>query len=342
MNPGTLLFRADADPAIGTGHVMRCLALAQGWQDAGGVAVLAAAEIPVGLEKRLADEKVELVQLQSNAGTAADATELASLAQARAARWVVLDGDRFHPEYFEIVKKQRLKVLWLDDFGSSEVHAADLIVNQNVGATGDCYPWCGDDTRLLLGTKYVTLRREFRRIKPRVEASGTGCNLLVTFGGSDPDNLTEKVLRAVGAESSGVKVTAVVGSGNPRLAALQELARSLHVTLLADVANMPDLMMGSDLAVIVAGGSLWELLYCGCAVLSYSRNSVQAEVIATLAEGEAISDLGPVSAFNGPELCAGIRRVSGSATERERMRMAGMRLVDGDGVLRVLRALRGE
>jgi len=343
MNRGTLLIRADANAAIGAGHVMRCLALAQAWQDAGGTtAVLATAELPVAIEKRLIGERVEVVRLQVDPATEQDATELAELSRQRTAHCVIVDGERFGPEYFTTLKKNRLKILWLDDFGSVRAHNVDLILNQNPGASRDAYAWCRDEARLLLGTEYVTLRREFRQAKPRAETSGAARNLLVTFGGSDPDNLTELVLSALAADPPGGNVTVAVGSGNPRLSDLQRLASSVGVTLLADAPHMPGLMMESDLAVIAAGGTLWELLYCGCAVLSYSRNSVQADVIARLAAAGAVCDLGAASAFEPAELCAAIRRVAGSAATREKMQAAGRQIVDADGVLRVMRRLNGE
>jgi UDP-2,4-diacetamido-2,4,6-trideoxy-beta-L-altropyranose hydrolase len=342
MNRGTLLIRADANAAIGAGHVMRCLALAHGWQDAGGVAVVAAAELPVAIQERLIGENVEVVRLNVDPASDHDATELANLARQRGATWVAVDGARFGPGYFAALKKNSLKILWLDDFGSARAHDVDLILNQNHGATRDSYAWSRDESRLLVGTEYVTLRREFRQAKPRAETSGTARNVLVTFGGSDPDNLTELVLRALAADPPGVKVTAVVGGGNPRFSALRQLAASPGMTLLADSPNMPALMMESDIAVIAAGGTLWELLYCGCAVLSYSRNSVQADVIARLAAAGAVCDLGSASAFEPAALCEAIRRVAGSAAMRERMRAAGRQIVDGDGVSRVIRRLIGE
>jgi UDP-2,4-diacetamido-2,4,6-trideoxy-beta-L-altropyranose hydrolase len=341
-SPGTLLIRADASATIGNGHVMRCLALAQGWQDSGGQAVLAAAELPGALEKRLLAEEIEVARLQAVAGSGQDAAALARLALQRKAAWVVLDGERFGSAYAGALKQQGLKILWLDDFGSARVPEADLILNQNLGISSDAYAWCRDDARLLLGTEYVSLRREFRQAKPKATVADVARRMLVTFGGSDPDCLTERVLQAIAENPAGVEVTAVVGSSNPRLPDLRRLAGSLGVTLLSDPANVPELMVNSDLAVVCAGGTLWELLYCGCAVLSYSRNSVQASVIAQLAEAGAVVDLGPVAAFAPAKLCAAIGQVGQSVVMREKMRAAGRRTVDGHGVRRVIRALNGE
>jgi len=101
-------------------------------------------------------------------------------------------------------------------------------------------------------------------------------------------------------------------------------------------------MKRSDLAVIIGGGTLWELLFSGCAVLSYSRNSRQAQVVATLAEFGAAIDLDPVAAFSASRLRDEIRQLGNDEPKRRQMRAAGRQIVDGNGVLRVLRAMNGE
>ena len=72
-----LLIRADANLAIGTGHVMRCLALAQSWQDAGGRAVFLMADCTSSLEERLRTEGFETAAAAVQVGSPADAAETA-------------------------------------------------------------------------------------------------------------------------------------------------------------------------------------------------------------------------------------------------------------------------
>jgi len=61
---------------------------------------------------------------------------------------------------------------------------------------------------------------------------------------------------------------------------------------------MPALMAGSDIAIICAGGTLWELLYMGCAILSYARNQMQGDIIAALDARGAVCNLGLVDGFD--------------------------------------------
>src|SRR5215471_8784877 len=84
----TLLVRCDATVAMGTGHAMRCLALAQAWQDLGGVAVFVMTESTPAIESRLREQAVEVIKLQTEPGSGNDARETAQLATRRNAKWV--------------------------------------------------------------------------------------------------------------------------------------------------------------------------------------------------------------------------------------------------------------
>ncbi|MGA2257536.1 MAG: UDP-2,4-diacetamido-2,4,6-trideoxy-beta-L-altropyranose hydrolase, partial [Thermoguttaceae bacterium] len=194
----TLSIRADASPRIGAGHVMRCLALAQAWQDEGGDVAYFQAETTSGIEQRLRAERVEVVYQPVEPGSDADAESLIRFAATRQARWIVLDGYHFDTRYQRLVKEAGLRLLLLDDTGASGHYYADLVLNQDLNAAESLYGNREPYTKLLLGTKYVLLRREFCRCprKPR-DFGDRPRTLLITMGGSDPGNVTLQVIEAV-------------------------------------------------------------------------------------------------------------------------------------------------
>ncbi len=80
-----LLVRADCSESIGLGHVMRTLALAQAWQDAGGNAAYAVASCQPVIEERLRKEDIEVVRLSPQVGSAGDAWATVDAARVRGA-----------------------------------------------------------------------------------------------------------------------------------------------------------------------------------------------------------------------------------------------------------------
>ena len=78
-------------------------------------------------------------------------------------------------------------------------------------------------------------------------------------------------------------------------------------------------------AQVWPGGTLWELLYTGCVVLSYTRNPLQASVTKTLAKRNILADLGKVPGFQGPALIATLQELRASASKRKSMAEAGRR-----------------
>jgi UDP-2,4-diacetamido-2,4,6-trideoxy-beta-L-altropyranose hydrolase len=341
-----LLVRADAGARMGTGHLMRCLALAQAWQDAGGSCLFLAAELPAALRDRLAAERMPTRSALAEPGSAADSEQTSRLAYEIGAEWAVVDGYRFGTGFQRALKQAGLCVLAIDDYGHCEHYHADLVLNQNVHAEEALYRRREPSTRLLLGTDYVLLRREFlqdRNREHRVPAVGR--NVLVTLGGADPENITETVVRALDlVQVDGLEAVVVVGGSNPHLDAVRiAVARSRPwVELRVNVTDMARLMAWADAAVTAGGSSVWEFALLGVPALGIGRARQETELLRGAAAGGIIVDLGSHLDVT-PEVIAGrLTRLLRDPHERGRLSEAARRAVDGLGPQRVLQAMRGE
>ncbi len=333
--PGTLLIRADASPEIGTGHVMRCLALAQAWQDQGGKAIFVMAQATPAVHARLAEGGFEQACVPADTGTREDADYVAEAFRTHQADWIILDGYRFDLEYQQRIKLGGMKLLLIDDFGTAGQHCADLILNQNYGATDAQYR-CGSGTRLLLGPDYAVLRREFRSWLgwSRPVCSSTS-GLLVTLGGSDPDGLTARVVSGGGV--SGFPVKIVLGGSIREIPAMEN---SSEIEVFRDPNDMAKVLANSDMSVICAGGTLWECLFMQCATLSYARDEFQQSILERLQSQGVVRYLGRVESFDAGKLAEAVEQISSSEQQRIGMASGGRRLVDGRGVERVLGVMR--
>jgi len=327
---------------IGSGHVMRCLALAQAWGDAGGRAIFAMAQAAPAVEERLRNEGFEVARVGAQVASVADAEETAELAHQRGAAWVVVDGYEFGAEYQASLKSYGMKVLFIDDNGHAAHYSADLVLNQNTHASESLYSNREPYTRLLLGSRYVLLRHEFERWRNwKREIPVHGRKILITMGGSDPDDLTSRAIQALmEARIEGLEAMVVVGGSNPHLESLQRLAVECgeSVRLLRDPSNIPDLMAWADLAVIAGGGTLWELLFMGCPVLSYARNPVQAQIISQLSEEGILEGLGYPQESSRAGTTA-LVELANSQERRARCSRLARERIDGHGAGRVFELL---
>ncbi|HEU5126073.1 MAG TPA: UDP-2,4-diacetamido-2,4,6-trideoxy-beta-L-altropyranose hydrolase [Verrucomicrobiae bacterium] len=306
MNPPEpLLIRADASERIGTGHVMRMIALAQAYQDRGGAATILSIACPDAIVERVRREKIEFEKLAAEGlGSAIDARQTIARGESMDAKWVVLDGYHFGLEYQRALRKAGFKVLAVDDYGHCETWAADAVLNQNIFAPELDYRSEIEGCRFLLGTPFALLRREFRMEAENRRAAGDRegsikayqpiRRLLVTLGGSDPDNITGQLLAALNSlPELRLEIKTLVGGGNPHLEKLRQLAiTSPHsIELLQNVVDMPSLYRWADGVISAGGSTCWEWMFYGlpAAVVCLADN--QDPVVDALSKRRLALDL---------------------------------------------------
>jgi len=338
MTAASLLIRVDASLKMGTGHVMRCIALAQTWQIAGGRATFVMAESTPGIQARLAQESCGVLSILCAAGSEDDVLQTITLARGRQVEWVVVDGYQFGGDYSSELKAAGFKVLFLDDYGHAPHYSADLVLNQNAQSDEGTYSAREPYTRLLLGPDYCLLRREFSGWRGwRREIAPVGHKVLVTMGGSDPDNVTEIVIAAL-QRLPNVEATVVVGGSNPHFDALKRLASQggQRLRLLQSVDNMPELMAWADVAVSGAGSTCWEMCLLKLPMLLIDLADNQKPIAGALNELGGAIHLGAGEHVTADEIAKRVKSLLASAAERTALSERCGRLVDGRGTERVL------
>ncbi len=341
--PGTLLLRADASNTIGAGHVMRCIALAQAWVDAGGQAVFALAEGAREMAERLGREGFTLVDLGVQRGSDADARRTVGLASQHNAAAMVVDGYCFGTSYLQAVADADGVSLLIDDFSQAESYPLDLLLNQSPAASAAMYPDRGDDTELLLGLHYLLLRREFLLARPtRADIPPRARRILVTLGGGDADNVTSVVLEGLcGLEVDDLEVLVVAGPANPYAEQLLDQLDDApyQAELICDVDDMPALMREAHLAICGGGATCYELAYLGTPAAAVTLAENQKPVVAACTRAGSAVGLGGFSTLAPRGVAAAIGPLLEDASRRAAMSDAGRALVDGRGARRVVRAI---
>ena len=335
-----LIIRADASTQTGSGHVMRCLALAQAWNDQGGETILVLAEQILALESKLIAEGITLVYLETTIGSDEDAQQTASIANKYAASWVVVDGYQFGAKYQKELKGFGLKILFLDDNGHAEHYFSDLVLNQNISADINIYSSREPYTQLLLGTEYTLLRRDFLKWREwKRLVIPNAYKILVTLGGSDPENVTLKVIQSLSLiQNNNLDIVVVIGGTNPNYEQLTSFTKNslLSISLQINVGNMDELMAWADIAIAAGGSTNWELAFMGLPIIVITIADNQKAIAAELDRQGAIINLGWHQDVTIEQIGLVLRELIGDRPKRETMSKKGRELVDGNGAKRVI------
>jgi len=344
LNGRKLIIHANGSNKIGTGHVMRSIALAQEWISRGGSAVFVGHIEGESLGQRIMNAGATFSLLPENISqTEIVAALLGQVRDAAKGSWIAIDSYDFTPESQLTLKEEFSRVLLVDDYHHQSKYSAALILNQNIGAEEIEYK-ANRDCTILAGTDYVMLRNEFRENISNAGKPG-GLQVLVTLGGADTGNLTRSVLEALESlNRKDISATAVLGPANRNRDDIADFAdkTGLPVKILQNVGNMPELISSSGLVISAGGSTCWEI----CAIEKPMAVIVTAENQQRLTEelhkrGAAIN-LGNADGISIKHIAEKVTALLDSREKRKSLAHAAHELVDGNGVIRLVDMLCAE
>lgn len=340
--------RVDVNETVATGHIMRCITIAEQIKKLGGQVLFITADGQA--EELLARAGMEHVCLQSRWDHMEEELPvLREVLKLAGIKTLLVDSYQATPAYFEELCLL-VKLVCIDDC-FEHIFPVDVLINYN--AYHIRFPYretYGGKTRLLLGTDYVPLREEFsvKQIRDRDEQSGKkGFSVLLSSGGSDAQNAILGILqRAMQTEElRSVMFHAVVGVYHPQGDAIEAFAANYeNVKVYRPCHDMAGLMADCDAAVSAAGTMLFELCAMRVPTVFFQSADNQRYDREFFEAGERMIFAGDMTQDRDiciDKICEGLKRLVADAALRERMKENLGSVTDGKGAERIAGEIMG-
>ena len=340
QKPKFAVFRADASPTIGAGHVMRCLTLAdalaeQGWRCAFVCNIGASGVVP-----SLAGSDHRIEEL-----TAPDRPDALRRLWPEGCDLLIVDHYRLDAAFETACRPWAECVLVIDDL-ADRPHDCDYLLDQTFGRQVGAYAGLVPAGCLILtGAKYALLRSQFAIARQDALEKRTNDDsirrILVSLGSTDPDNMTAMVLGGLSLVPVNYVTDVVLGSAAPHLDQVQAIiARSQNVIdIHIDHRDMAGLYKSADIAIGAAGSSTWERCCVGLPSLMIATADNQLTIAAELHKAGAAMFLGKSDQIDAQLIADVIFKFIETPSILFEMRRKAAEICDGLGTERMVSIL---
>lgn len=359
-----IVFRCDASIQIGSGHVMRCLTLADELSRQGAECIFICRRhhgnlieeiqkhgykvYALPLENDLyieTNNKTVLAHTDWLASTQYRDAELSlSIVKALQPDWLIVDHYSLDEIWEKGLQPYCKKLMVIDDLADRK-HNCDVLLDQKFGRDPQDYAaYVNEDCELLCGSNYALLRPEFAEWRSHSlerRQHNKLASILINLGGVDKDNITTKILKGLQTKSlpDHCSMNIVMGSTSPWIEAVKQQAAIMQwrTVVKVGVDNMAELMANSDLAIGAAGSTSWERCCLGLPTIMLVLADNQRDI------ANVLEDVGAALTFNINKLEAeplALEQCIASAVPKMRaMSRVASAIADGLGVTRLSKVL---
>lgn len=284
-----LYIRVDAGPLSGFGHFTRCMALAHMLSHEDRKIFFASIELDAVCKEEIVNAGFTPITIEENQ---------AFLQFPKKGDIVVLDGYDFDDTYCQKIKNNGCFLVIINDIPTFPL-TANLIINHTPGISIKDYV-VANETQFALGLDYVLLRpaflkaaeeKTYKKVKPLHK-------VLVCFGGSDPNNLTQRTLQLLTKRNEFEEIDVVLGNGYRHwdsISAINAEDGRIRLYQGLDESKMIELMQQAYIAVVPCSVTLFEVLAVGNLIVSGYYVDNQRLVYQNLRDTAVFIDAGDFS-----------------------------------------------
>jgi len=332
------LFRFDADAATGGGHAMRCLTLAETLETAGWTCQFAVGPGTLDTVVALAGRAGDCIELPGDVIGQPDA-----MAGAMVDGCDVLIVDHYGWSMAEETPCRDFagRILVIDDL-ADRPHDCDILLDQSLGRRAADYTnLVPDRCKVLVGPAFALLKPAFvelreatlqRRAISRLE------RILITFGLTDPDNLTGRALDALADAGWDGATDVILGGGAPHLATVLETVEKIDmpVDVIVDADDMAGPMAAADMAIGACGTTSWERCCLGLPTMTLTAAENQRGIADALMDAGAVIGLGWHGNVDAARMALEIRGLMRGPERLQAVSAAAAEICDGGGAHRMM------
>lgn len=351
-----IVFRADASLVIGTGHVMRCLTLADALRSRGGRCSFVCRAHPGHLldlirargheahalpfDHEISTSRTGALHDHADwlgADWAMDAQQTqAILAGEHEVDWLVVDHYALDVRWERVLKPRSRHLMVIDDL-ADRPHDCDLLLDQNWVGAGSGMRYAGlvpDKCKTLLGPRYALLNPEYEQLRASMsERDGLIHRVLVFMGGADPSNQTSKALEALMHPAlQSLAVDVVVGVNHPdpkqvRMSAARRPATTFH----QGIPSLARLMAEADIMIGAGGSTTWERMCLGLPAIVIGIAQNQLDICRALRAAGFIRFLGEMNMVTVANIITALQAGLSDRVGMQQQSLLCRRLVTGTG-----------
>jgi UDP-2,4-diacetamido-2,4,6-trideoxy-beta-L-altropyranose hydrolase len=373
----TIVFRVDASILIGTGHVFRCLTLADGLKEKGSECIFVCREHEGNLIELIEEHgyvvyNLDRLEISENGPQSSDLKKKSvqtntSESELKHSDWLgtswvidaaqtykaiagincvflVVDHYALGRRWEKVLKDITDNILVIDDLADRS-HDCEILLDQNLGRNAEEYgKLVPSHCNLMVGTKFALLRKEFPQLRDyslKRRLTPRLNNILISMGGIDKGNATGKILKCLSGLNlpNNCQITVVMGLSAPNLVDVQTLAKKLPIEteVVVNINNMAERMMQADLAIGAAGSTSWERCCLGLPTLLVVLADNQKNGANALSQTGAAFLVGTIDDINNNLPTMLNKAVSSDSLKK--MSTVASTIVDGYGTSRIISAM---